>query len=258
MAKTYVVIGSLGDRGKKRLDVLLPYLRSTRSNTNILVNWQIGQDEAPRGFARAYNSLLTGAFADPECQFAWILGDDVMPFDSCLADTQMLMELDPTIGAMYPVEAWGANITMLPFDGKVVPIEAALSTTNIEQIFPGMACCCLSRAAWEAVGPIDEQIGLGYGEDFDWGIRCWKAGYRVVNYRGAYFHHQRGATYNQLIADGVIDKNMPYEAADALKRKWPELELWKDQDPASTSLLNKLRTLYQESRAGRTTPAPVV
>jgi hypothetical protein len=250
------VIGSLGDSGKARLDKLVPDLE-VGGDFNVLTNWQRNQDSAPRGFAHAYNRLLIGAFSDPECQFAWILGDDVFPFTGALTVTQEIMEADPTIGIIFPVECWGGvpAITMLPFSGKVVSINDALNNASIEHLFAGMACCCISRAAWEAVGPIDEALGLGYGEDFDWGIRCWLAGFRVVNYRGAAFHHLRGATYNRLIEAGAIAPDMPYRSADALKVKWKELPLW---DGDGSKLLAVLKEHYQRSRAGLITPGPVV
>ena len=240
MAKTYIVIGSLGDRGKQRLDVLLPSLRSNSSDFNVLVNWQVNQDQTPRGFAHAYNRLLTGAFSDSECQYAWILGDDVFPDPDCLHSTQTIMEQDVSIGAVFPIEFWNGGITMIPFVNELVPIGRALESgpEQIEQIYAGMACACISRAAWSAVGPLDESIGKGYAEDLDWGIRCWKAGFRVVNYRRAAFHHLRGATYGRLHEQGILTQAECAANAERCKQKWKGLGLW--DDPAEV-VLERLR-----------------
>lgn len=241
---TAVVVGSLYGIGP-----LLPnQIKHALSRPfSLLIDWQFGQESSPRGFPKTYNRLINAAFADLDCRYVWILGDDVEPLAGSLEETQQEMERDPSIGAIFPVEYWPGKdgpATVMPFTGEAVQIKnVPREPSHIEQIFAGMACACIRREAWEAVGPLDETLGLGYCEDTDWGIRCWKAGWRVVNYRRAFFLHQRGATFNRLVADGVMDAKEPYRAADKLKEKWPFM--WRDD---AHTIMQMLRQWQEEAK----------
>ena len=248
MAKVYFCVGSYYQ--PPSLKELRTHLRSHWMEIDdyvILTNEQCGSARPARGFATIYNPLVSLAFSDPNCKLTWILGDDVLPVEHCIRDTTAAIEGDETIGAIFPVEAWLVDnkyLTMLSPAGKIVPIEEAISTTPYEQLFAGFACACIRREAWHRVGPMDEDIGRGYGEDLDWGIRCWKAGFRVVNWRAHWFKHIRGATYNKLIEDGLYRKEEPYEAADMVKKKWPWL--WNGEPFKET--MARLHAWYKETR----------
>ena len=257
MAKVTFVIGSF--YFEVRLQALLDNIRQQDSNLGdyaIIVNEQRGPRRKLKGFAATYNALIDAAFTDGDCKFVWILGDDVMPVGNCLKDTQSAIESDETIGAIFPVEAWLSErthtndgwvaphyVTLIPPTGDLTQIEAALSEIYYEQVFAGFACACIRREAWKAVGPMDVTIGLGYGEDLDWGLRCWKAGFRIVNWRGSWFQHLRGATYNKLIEDGLYTKEAPYIAAKKVQDKWPFL--WHEPFDATMARLHKW---YKEAR----------
>lgn len=252
------VVGSLF--GGSRLQVLLELIQrasETIGPCDLLVNRQLQQERSPQGFPKVYNRLINAAFADPECEYVIVCGDDVRPVGDCIAKTLDVMRADETIGAAFPVEAWAETpvvlsqpmmVTMMPFTGEKRPIAAALSDDLVEQIFAGFALACIRADAWADVGPMDETLGLGYAEDLDWGIRCWKAGYRCVNVRSAWFEHERGATYNRLVAEGTMDAKEPHRAAANCKAKWPFL--WEDPDPVRSSqkIMEMLRGWYTEAR----------
>lgn len=247
MPKVYICIGSY--YGGLRLENLVRSLHQEDfDDFAILSNEQCGANRKPSGFARIYNNLLTAAFLDPACEYAWVLGDDVKPLG--LATVQREIARDQTIGALFPVEAWRDDknmlVTSLPFSGKIVPVDEALTEgpDQIEQLFAGFACACISRAAWRAVGPMDESLGRGYCEDLDWGIRLWHSGYRVVNYRRMWFLHERGGTYNRLVTENLFRKEEPYEAAERVKAKWPWL--WSSESTEAT--MTRLREAYQKAR----------
>ena len=251
MPKIYITIGSY--YGGPRLDDLLYLLRRENlTDYALLVNEQKGSERKPTGFAAIYNNLLNCAFADPNCEAAWILGDDVVPQDDCLRKT-MDFFTDPTVGAIFPVEAWSEEkklVTILPFTNEKKPIADALKEgpDQVEQLFPGMACALVRRRAWEKVGPMDVSLGIGYCEDLDWGIRCWRAGYRIVNYRRAWFLHERGATYNQFVKEGLMTKEAPYEAAERAKVQWDWL--W-NGEPLETTF-DRLHKWYEQARGEKT------
>lgn len=252
------VIGSLF--GGARLQVLLDRITmdsETIGPCDILLNRQLQQTRCPQGFPRVMNRLINAAFADPECEYVFVCGDDVRPVGDCIAKTLEVMRADETIGAAFPVEAWAETplgpgqpmmVTMMPFTGEKRPIAAALSDEVIEQIFAGFALACIRADAWADAGPMDETLGLAYAEDLDVSLRFWKAGHRCVNVRSAWFEHERGATTNRLVAEGTMDAKEPYRAAENCKKKWPFL--WEDPDPirSSAKIMDMLRGWYTEAR----------
>ena len=58
-----------------------------------------------------------------------------------------------------------------------------------------MFCCAVRKSVWERVGPLDEGMGRGYGEDSDWGIRARKMGYKLVTVPGC-CEHLEAKTFN--------------------------------------------------------------
>lgn len=247
MAKTAFTISSF--YGGERLQKLCQNIRNAAcfEDYSLFVHEHLGDARSPRSFTSIFNSLVGAAFADPNCQFVWILNDDILPQERCLLSTYETIANDPTIGAIYPTEGWlenGEIVTLLPFTGKPATIREAMEFGEpfIEQVYAGFACACIRRETWEAVGPMEEFSG-GYCEDLDWGIRAWRAGWRIVNHRRAWFLHERGGTFVKLIADGKLEKEMPYKSADQAQAKWPFL--WKED---GTLILKRLKGWYDEAR----------
>lgn len=252
MPKLYFCIGSFYN---DPISLMQHIVASDLPSYSMLVNYQRGPEREIAGFARIYNNLLKCAFADPICERAWIMGDDILPMGNCLRDTEACLMSDPTIGIVFPVEAWaepgseplsGRTVTIVPPNGEKIDIDMAINSglVDFEQLFAGFACACISRLAFETIGLMDESIGLGYAEDLDYGIRCWKAGFRIVNYRRAWFWHARGATYERLIKEGKLGKNAPYEAAERAKQKWPWL--WNGEPFEET--MTRMKNWYAEAR----------
>jgi GT2 family glycosyltransferase len=262
---TTVVIGTLYGHSEHQLDAI----RSSAGRpVSILIDDQRGQEAAPKGFPAVYQVLIDAAFSDPHCQYVWVCGDDVWPQGDCLARAQRILSEDPTIGAIFPVELWFEQeeqfpagvrslVTMLPFDGRKVyythgdirQVHGPLEDRTIEQLFAGMACACIRRDAWQRVGGFDHALGRGYCEDTDWGFRCWKSGFRIVNDRGGAFIHDKKGTYNRLVQAGTYGAEEPTQAAVRLKAKYPFL--WPDPPrDNSREVLAILKGWYEEARRG--------
>lgn len=246
--RTYFVIGSF--YGGPRLHALMTRMREVQlDNFAILVNEQVAKEML--GFAYIYNRLVACALSDPQCEYVWIMGDDGIPQGDCIEQVQRVMEANPDVGAMLPVAAWnnpeGKLVSIHPVTQKELPLAEALAVEPdlVDQIFSGFSCVCISRAAWEATGPMDESLGRGYAEDLDWGVRAWRAGYRMVNYQRAWFMHECSATFSRMVAEGVFGKEEGHEAATRCQAKWP----WLWREPPSDSV-ERLRRWYREARAG--------
>lgn len=245
MPDTYAVVGRLYEGGAFSM-----WNYFSKRPVSILVNYQRNQIGNPQGFPKVYNRLIRAAFSDPDCRYVWIINDDAHPQAGSLEETQLALEADPTIGIVFPVENWkdGDKVGgFMPWSGKWADHEDLRLFGDrhplVESMYASFACACVRREVWEKVGEMDETLGLGYGEDLDYGIRTWKAGWRVVNYRKAFFFHERGKTFNRLIEAGVVGHNMPEESAARCKAKWPFL--WpndgRSQDAIDRATLDMLR-----------------
>ena len=249
---SYFLIGSYYD--EERLDRLRrKIVEMSHPDFSLVINEQRGSARKPKGYARVYNALVKVALADPDCEFIWLLGDDVSFSGDIFTGIEQLMRNDPTIGAMTPTEAWvakGTDSTLVTVDRAgttEIAIRERLDGTLEDLVFAGFAFVCIRRAACEAVGPMDESLGKGYCEDLDWGIRCWQVGYRCVSTRSFYFQHERGATFNQLVKEGLYGAQEPYETADRAKVKWPFL--WAESNDATVERMRAMRRAALDRQA---------
>jgi GT2 family glycosyltransferase len=80
-------------------------------------------------------------------------------------------------------QGWAADLSMNEPYGV-----AAVASQTLYPMGCGMA---LRREVVERVGPFDEQM-LNYYDDVDYGIRIWRAGYRVVVAPNAWVDHRAG------------------------------------------------------------------
>ena len=246
VSQTYFLIGSYY---QEHLAKLLDHLQCVDlPSYSILCNEQRGKARTPQGYANVYNGLIRAALNDRECEFIWLLNDDAEPFDNCLEATQAILVANPTYGAVFPVETWdddGSLVSIDPTTAQLRPIGELVSATLADRVFAGFACVCIRRQAWLDVGEMDESLGRGYNEDLDWGIRAWKAGWQIGNWREECFLHVRGATFERLVAEGQFDKEEPYDGARRVKEKWPWL--WSGESVEVT--MARLHQWYLEAKS---------
>jgi GT2 family glycosyltransferase len=86
-------------------------------------------------------------------------------------------------GGMVNRQGWAADLCMnVPYEHAEIPSEALYA----------MGCgMSLRRSAVDAVGDFDDRM-LNYYDDVDYGIRVWRAGYRVVVAADAWIDHGFG------------------------------------------------------------------
>ncbi len=181
----------------------------------------------------------------------------------------VFMEANPAVlngaGGIVNRQGWAADLCMnVPFQ------EAHLASEVLYPMGCGMA---LRRAAVERVGPFDDHM-LNYYDDVDYGIRLWRAGYRIVVARDAWIDHGFGhsggdSPHKQLLCEQhrirVVLKHAPirtlprwavHETLATLRAPWPRRELkhkafrWNARHMAST-LHTRFRLRHSAAAPGR-------
>ena len=62
-------------------------------------------------------------------------------------------------------------------------------------------CVAIRREAFAAIGPLDEQFGVGLFEDGDYSRRARAAGWEIACARDAFVHHWQNASFRRLGRD---------------------------------------------------------
>jgi GT2 family glycosyltransferase len=92
-------------------------------------------------------------------------------------------------------QGWAADLSMNE------PYERAQLAS--EALYPMGCGMALRRAAIEAVGPFDDRM-LNYYDDVDYGVRLWRAGYRVVVASDAWIDHGVGGGGGDSAGKGLL------------------------------------------------------
>jgi GT2 family glycosyltransferase len=150
----------------------------------------------------------------------------------------VFMEANPLVlngaGGIVNRQGWAADLSMN------VPYERAEPVSEV--LYPMGCGMAVRRAAVERVGPFDDRM-LNYYDDVDYGIRVWRAGYRVVVARDAWIDHGFGhsggdSPHKQLLCEqhrmrvvlkhssrATIARWAFYEAIATLRAPEPRREL---------------------------------
>ena len=123
--------------------------------------------------------------------------------------------------------------------------KLALGPQIVETLFPAINCAVIRVDAFIDTGGFDAMLEWGHFGDVDWGIRCWKAGWRVVQYGLEQFLHEGGSTFKQMAKEGKFEHALEYKAAEQLKEKWPFM--WRDSE---NEVMGTLRREFHERRYG--------
>jgi GT2 family glycosyltransferase len=150
----------------------------------------------------------------------------------------VFMESNPLVlngaGGIVNRQGWAADISMN------VPYQRAEPVSEV--LYPMGCGMAVRKAAVERVGPFDDHM-LNYYDDVDYGIRIWRAGYRVVVADDAWVDHGFGhsggdSPHKQLLCEQhrmrVVLKHsekssLPrwalHEIIATLQSSWPRREL---------------------------------
>jgi GT2 family glycosyltransferase len=150
----------------------------------------------------------------------------------------VFMEANPLIlngaGGIVNHQGWAADLSMN------VPYQQAKLVSEV--LYPMGCGMAVRRSAVERIGPFDDHM-LNYYDDVDYGVRLWRAGYRVVVARDAWIDHGFGhsggdSPHKQLLCEqhrmrvvlkhasrGVLARWAVHELLATMHANWPRREL---------------------------------
>jgi GT2 family glycosyltransferase/glycosyltransferase involved in cell wall biosynthesis len=175
-----------------------------------------------RGFAAANNQGIASASGD----VIVLLNNDTVVPPGLFGRLAGHLARDPSIGLICPTTNFAGNEAKIdPGYSKIADMPAWASARAAEhagKTFPidvaAMYCVAAPRAVLEAVGPLDENFGIGMFEDDDFSLRVRKAGYSVVCAEDSYVHHVGQGSFRKLSParyEEIWNRNRSY-----FEKKW--------------------------------------
>ena len=169
------------------------YLASLGSRGPIEVT--LLRNETNEGFARGMNRGLAASRAPWVC----LLNNDTVVTEGWLERMLDVGQVHPDIGLINPV----SNIFgHRPAPGTDLATHAAVVGAQPASYVEVGACigfCWLiRRTVIEAIGYLDEAMGLAFFEDTEYCRRAWQAGFRSVVAQRAYVFHEEHASVRLL------------------------------------------------------------
>lgn len=184
--------------------------------------FKLVEAESNLGFARANNVGI--AHISPDSKYVVLLNNDTVVTQGWLGSLVQRLQ-DPAIGLVGPV-TWPAGTANeaaieVPYRGDDMGAMQAFASRirrdNSGSSFdiPMLAFYCVAarRSLFDAVGPLDENFGIGMFEDDDYSIRVRNAGFRVVCARDVFIHHVGRSSFGKLedaVYRNLFEKNRAY------------------------------------------------
>lgn len=207
--------------------------------------------ESNRGFAGGMN------WGGGQARGRWLLlvnNDTIFPARTLDALKAVLREAPADVAMLGPVTNAAGNGQRLWKPGAThedwLQIGQWLNENPTHQLMPAYRCdffcIAIRRDAWDRLGGLDLDFGLGYYEDFDFSLRLSKAGYRQMITEDVFILHVGSATFKASpAARALIKRNKKL-----LKSKHPDARF----EHTRLGNLAILQTYQRLREEGRWTP----
>ncbi|MWC26684.1 methyltransferase domain-containing protein [Paenibacillus sp. MMS18-CY102] len=173
------------------------------------------------GFPRACNQGLAAAAGD----LLMLLNNDTVVTVSWLEGLTTALLSAPNVGAVGPVTNAASYVTSIPvpyatMDEMEEFAEAHNHTDPAkweERLKLIGFCLLMKREAYEQVGGLDEQFGIGNFEDDDICLRMRLAGYKLLLCKDTFIHHYGSVSFGE---DRTLFQEVLTENTELFKQKW--------------------------------------
>jgi glycosyltransferase involved in cell wall biosynthesis/Flp pilus assembly protein TadD len=182
------------------------------------------RNEANRGFPAGCNQGL----AEARGEYLVLLNNDTIVTAGWLDGLVRLALHDwPHTGLAGAVTSYASGPQEIPVSYRSLEELDAFAARR-RQEYAGRAlevdrligfCLLLRRDVVQAIGPLDEQFGLGFFDDDDLGVRARAAGYRLAVALDVFVHHFGSRTFLGL---GVDCHRQLRDNFERFKAKWGE------------------------------------
>jgi GT2 family glycosyltransferase len=196
----------------------LQTVAATHPNMRLVLN------KENRGFAAGNNQGVAAASG----AYIAYLNNDIVVTPGWLSG--LLTHLsDPAIGAVGPVTNYAGNESRIAVDYHNISdlddfarrYTRAHAGQSFEIRMLALFCMLLRRSVIEAVGPLDEQFGVGMYEDDDFSLRIRQKGYRILCAEDVYIHHWGSAAFSRLAQERF--ERLHLENRGKFESKWGTL-----------------------------------
>ncbi len=197
-----------------------------------------------RGFPGAVNAGLERTTRD-----VVLLNADTVVTPGWLARMDRCRRSDPRIHTVTPLSN-NATICSVPQFNQKNPLPDGLSPDDMARLvartslhrYPrvptGVGFCLLvTRALIDAVGPLDEAFGRGYGEEVDWCQRGWAYGMESAICDDAFVYHHGEVGFSAVPERRTLQERN----RELVAQRWPAYE----RAVRTWCLLNPLRLQHQ-------------
>lgn len=171
--------------------------------------FQFLRSDENRGFAGGMN------YGAAQARGKWLLlvnNDTIFPEGAVEALLRAVSSCEEDVGMLCPITNAAGNGQRLWLREKSTPDLLGIGKSLIENptghLMPtyrsDFFCVAIRREAWEKLGGLDTEFGLGYYEDFDFSLRLRAAGYRQMITEDVFVIHVGSATFSESPEQKVL------------------------------------------------------
>jgi GT2 family glycosyltransferase len=186
----------------------LRQLQPRHANLKLILNSE------NKGFAAGNNAGIRAADAD----FYVLLNSDTRVTDHWLDKLLAFAKDHPEAGLIGPISNCVGNeqIADLPAGDARSIIEAGCRYALNQQgswfytSALGFFCVMIRKQVFQAIGPLDEQFGIGFFEDDDFCLRARSQGFKLACLENVFIYHQGSASFRHFDSSGLFRTNRRY------------------------------------------------